>query len=396
MSILELAEQLQQLEQVDQGAQGPEPLVAPVPRSGYAEYAEFVDQAQRVEREEHTAFYRLMLLIRRCEERIGWLFSRDLTMGTAHLSIGQEAVAVGVLAAAQPEDYVVSTHRGHGHLLAKGADPAPLLAEICGRVTGYCRGKGGSQHIAVRDIAFLGTNGITGGGLPVATGAALTSKLTENGRVVLCFFGDGAANQGTFHEALNMASVWKLPIVFICENNSYAMWTPSSSVTSVVNIADRAAAYGMPGVCVDGNDLLAVRAAATSAIEHARAGMGPTLLEAKTYRFCGHSKSENGKGYRPSEEIAAWELTDPITVWRAGLILNGVPAEVLDRIDMDVDAEIEDATQFALDSAYADDEALLGAYAPASPVVPPLEAESQAVLLRHQALPTTGAVRVAA
>jgi acetoin:2,6-dichlorophenolindophenol oxidoreductase subunit alpha len=163
----------------------------------------------------HVHYYRQMLRIRRCEERIGWLFSRNLTMGTAHLSIGQEACAVGALAAAEPHDYVVSTHRGHGHLLAKGAEPARLLAEICGRATGFCRGKGGSQHIAVREIGFLGTNGITGGGLPVATGAALTSKTRRTGQVVLCFFGDGAANQGTFHESLNMAAVWRLPIVYI-------------------------------------------------------------------------------------------------------------------------------------------------------------------------------------
>src|SRR6266536_3356090 len=158
-------------------------------------------------------YYRQMLLIRRTEERIGWLFSRGLTMGTAHLSIGQEACAVGVMAAAEPTDYVVSTHRGHGHLIAKGADPAGLLAEICGRASGYCRGKGGSQHIAVKALGFLGTNGITGGGLPVATGAALSIKARRTGQVVLCFFGDGAANQGTFHEALNMASIWHLPIV---------------------------------------------------------------------------------------------------------------------------------------------------------------------------------------
>src|SRR5687768_8097898 len=212
-----------------------------------------------------------MLRIRRCEERIGWLFSRNLTMGTAHLSIGQEASAVGVLSVAQEKDYVVSTHRGHGHLLAKGADPARLLAEICGRATGFCRGKGGSQHIAVKEIGFLGTNGITGGGLPVATGAALTAKLRRTGQVVFCFFGDGAANQGSFHESLNMASVWKLPIVYVCENNGYAMWTASREVTSVPRIAARAASYGMSGATVDGMDLLAVREAAWEATMRARA-----------------------------------------------------------------------------------------------------------------------------
>src|SRR6266542_368149 len=235
---------------------------------------------------QHLDYYRQMLRIRRCEERIGWLFSRNLTMGTAHLSIGQEACAVGALATAEPRDYVVSTHRGHGHLIAKGADPARLLAEICGRVDGFCRGKGGSQHIAVREISFLGTNGITGGGLPVATGAALSAKLRGSGQVVFCFFGDGAANQGTFHESLNLAAVWQLPIVYVCENNGYAMWTPAQYVTSVPDIAVRAAGYGMPGTVVDGMDVLAVRDAAQTAVDRARDGGGPTLLEAKTYRFC--------------------------------------------------------------------------------------------------------------
>lgn len=192
-----------------------------------------------------------------------------------------------------------------------------------------------------------------------------------------------------------MASVWTLPIVFICENNNYAMWTPSSSVTSIENISDRAAAYGMPGVCVDGMDLLAVRSAARAAIERARAGLGPTLLEAKTYRFCGHSKSENGKGYRPSEEIAAWELTDPIPRWRAKLIVDGVPAALLDRIDIEVDAEIEAATQFALESPYASDEALENAYAPAA--LPGDVAVMQtATLLPDMALTSTALRGVAA
>jgi acetoin:2,6-dichlorophenolindophenol oxidoreductase subunit alpha len=311
----------------------------------------------------YVEYYRLMLRIRCSEERIGWLFSRNLTMGTAHLSIGQEASAVGVLSAALPGDYVVSTHRGHGHLIAKGGSPARLLAEICGRATGYCRGKGGSQHIAVRELAFLGTNGITGGGLPVATGAALSSKLRKTGEVVLCFFGDGAANQGTFHEALNMASVWKLPIVYVCENNGYAMWTSALETTSVRDVVDRAAGYGMPGLCVDGMDLLAVQAAASRAIAHARSGAGPVLLETKTYRFCGHSKSENGKGYRPADEILEWERHDPLPAWRAHLRELGVTDAELVRVEAEVTAEVDAATQFALDSPYASDEALLDVYA---------------------------------
>ncbi|MBI4504705.1 MAG: thiamine pyrophosphate-dependent dehydrogenase E1 component subunit alpha [Chloroflexi bacterium] len=310
----------------------------------------------------HLVYYQQMLRIRRCEERIGWLFARNLTMGTAHLSIGQEACAVGVMAAAQPSDYAVSTHRGHGHLIAKGADAARVLAEFCGRATGFCRGKGGSQHIAVRDVGYLVTKGNNGGGIRVATCAALSVKLRRSGQVVLCFFGDGAANQGTFHESLNMAAVWRLPIVFICENNQYAMYTPCDEVTSVRDIAVRAAGYGLPGAVVDGMDLLAVREAASEAIERARAGGGPTLLEAKTYRFCGHSKSDTGK-YRAREEVAAWEQRDPIRLWRARLLGEGFDEDVVTAVEAAVEAEIEEATRFALASPYAEDEALDGAYA---------------------------------
>jgi TPP-dependent pyruvate/acetoin dehydrogenase alpha subunit len=312
--------------------------------------------------EQYIDYYRQMLRIRRCEERIGLLFSRGQTMGTAHLSIGQEASAVGVLAAAQPHDQVVSTHRGHGHLIAKGATPAGLIAEICGRATGYCRGKGGSQHIAIRDLDFLGTNGITGGGIPVATGAALSAKTLRNGRVVLSFFGDGAANQGTFHESLNMAAVWKLPIVYVCENNGYAMYTPQQQVTSVPDIAARAAGYGIPGVVVDGMDLLTVRDAAQTAIDRARDGDGPTLLELKTYRFCGHSKSDTGKAYRPAEEIAEWQERDPLSNWRTFLLSQGTAEVVLEQLEADISLEIEAATEQALNAPYAEDEALSGVY----------------------------------
>ncbi|MDP9351983.1 MAG: thiamine pyrophosphate-dependent dehydrogenase E1 component subunit alpha [Chloroflexota bacterium] len=313
---------------------------------------------------QHLDYYHKMLRIRRCEEQIGWLFSRGLTMGTAHLSIGQEACAVGVMAAARPEDYAVSTHRGHGHLIAKGAEPARMLAEICGRSTGFCRGKGGSQHIAVEQLNFLGTNGITGGGMPVATGAALNAKVRRTGQVVLCFFGDGAANQGTFHESLNMAAVWKLPIVYICENNGYAMYTPSCDVTSVPDIAVRAAGYGIPGVQADGMDLLDVREVAALAIARARAGSGPTLLEAKTYRFCGHSKSDNGTKYRSKDEIAEWQSRDPLRSWREKLLAEGTSELSVQQVEAAVELEMEKATQFALNSPYAEGEALDGVYAP--------------------------------
>lgn len=324
-------------------------------------------------------YYRQMLRIRKCEERIGWLFSRGLTMGTAHLSIGQEAVAVGVMAAANPSDQVVSTHRGHGHLIAKGADPARVLAEICGRATGYCRGKGGSQHIAVRELDFLGTNGITGGGIPVATGAALTAKTLKTGRVVFSFFGDGAANQGAFHESLNMAAIWKLPIVYICENNGYAMYTPGHEVTSVPDIAIRASSYGIPGVVTDGMDLTAVLGVAREAVARARGGQGPTLIEAKTYRLCGHSKSDTGRGYRSTQELEFWQSRDPIATWRTQLIGAGVPLHVLEEIDSAVNGEIEAATQFALASEYADDEAVVGVYAESHELPPMSYAQHMSV-----------------
>jgi TPP-dependent pyruvate/acetoin dehydrogenase alpha subunit len=323
-----------------------------------------------METHDYLEYYRLMVRIRRCEERIGWLFARGLTMGTAHLSIGQEASAVGVLAAARPGDQVVSTHRGHGHLIAKGARTDAILAEICGRVSGYCRGKGGSQHIAVRELDFLGTNGITGGGIPVATGAALTARLRKSGAVVFSFFGDGAANQGTFHESINMAAVWKLPIVYVCENNGYAMYTAQRQVTSVPDIAVRAAGYGIPGVVVDGMDLLAVRDAAMTAVERARSGSGPTLIETKTYRFAGHSKSDTGGKYRPKEEIAEWQQRDPLVTWRSLLIEKGVHEMVVAAVEADIEQEIERATELALASPYAEDEALSGAYAATSPLEP--------------------------
>lgn len=316
---------------------------------------------------QYIDYYRQMLRIRQCEERIGWLFARGLTMGTAHLSIGQEASAVGVLAAARPEDQVVSTHRGHGHLIAKGASTARILAEICGRATGYCHGKGGSQHIAIRELNFLGTNGITGGGIPVATGAALTAKTLGTGAVVFSFFGDGAANQGSFHESLNMAAVWNLPIVYVCENNGYAMYTAQQTVTSVRDIAARAAGYCIPGVVVDGMNLLDVIDASQQASVRARAGQGPTLLEVKTYRLCGHSKSDTGAKYRPKEEIAYWTARDPVPAWRTRLIASGVAESALEQVEADIADEIEEAMRFALDGSYATDEALDGAYAPSNP-----------------------------
>ena len=287
-----------------------------------------------------------MLLIRRFEEKVNWLFTRDFLPGTSHLSIGQEAVAVGAVSALSKEDYVISTHRGHGHFLAKGAAPKKLLAELMGKGTGYCRGKGGTQHLCAVEINFLGTNGITGGGIPVATGIGLSIKLRGTSQVVLCFFGDGASNQGTFHESLNMASIWKLPVIYLCENNLYAMSMPVRDSMNIEDIAVRASSYGIPGVVVDGMNLLAVKQATADAAKLACGGGGPTLIEAKTYRFCGHSKSDLLK-YRTKDEEEQWRAKDSLNTWCQYLLKQGIAKEELDGISDSVDAEIEAAVEFA-------------------------------------------------
>ncbi|MCW4021318.1 MAG: thiamine pyrophosphate-dependent dehydrogenase E1 component subunit alpha, partial [Candidatus Bathyarchaeota archaeon] len=233
--------------------------------------------------------YRKMLEIRRFEEKVWDLFGRNLIPGTLHLYLGQEATAVGVCANLQVEDYITSTHRGHGHCIAKGADLNKTMAEILGRKNGYCKGKGGSMHVADAAVGNLGATAVVGSAIPIAVGAALSCKLRKTKQVVACFFGDGASNNGIFHEALNMAAVWELPVVFVCENNLYAMGTRITNVTAIENIADRASGYGMPGVVVDGNDVVAVYQAAKEAVGRARSGGGPTLVECKTYRHKGHS-----------------------------------------------------------------------------------------------------------
>jgi pyruvate dehydrogenase E1 component alpha subunit len=291
--------------------------------------------------------YEMMLTIRLLEERIDRFFSDGLVHGTAHLCLGQEACAVGALSAARPDDPVISSHRGHGHFLARGAAPAALLGEMLGKVTGPCMGRGGSQHLCAADLAFYGTNGITGGGIPTATGLALSQKLRATGRAVLCFFGDGATNQGTFHESLNMASLWKLPIVYFCENNLYAMSTPVSESMTVRTVVDRADAYRMEWASCDGMDAEAVRAATAHALDYARAGAGPVLLEARCYRFCGHSKSDQ-LVYRSREEEEAWRLRDPIVVGRAALLRAGASQDDVRRIEERARARIEEAVRVAM------------------------------------------------
>jgi len=299
-------------------------------------------------------YYRTMLLIRLFEEKVEDLFSRGLVKGTTHPAIGQEAVAVGACAALGKDDCVTSTHRGHGHFIARGGDPRRIMAELFGKRTGYSRGRGGSQLMADYRIGFLGANGITGGSIPFATGVALDARLRQRRRVTLCFFGDGASNQGTFHESLNLAAIWNLPVIYLCENNRYAMSTPVQATIRIADIASRATAYGFPGVVVDGNDPLAVREVVAAACDRARRGAGPTLIEAKTYRLSGHSRGDQRK-YRTSEEEAAARRGDPIHRFRKVLTDQGLltPAKNA-RLRREAAAAVRAAIRFARTSAAPD------------------------------------------
>ena len=294
-----------------------------------------------------VGYLRDMKRIRAFEQAVERLFAEGRIHGTTHLCIGQEAVPVGACAAIRPDDLANGSHRGHGLAIANGLSTRRLMAELLGRRDGYCQGRGGTQHVASIAHGFLGTNGITGGGIPVATGAALSAKLRHTGQVVLSFFGDGATNQGTFHESLNMAAIWQLPIVYICENNLYAMSTHVREATAIERLSQRAVSYGIPGHTVDGNDVLAVRDAVAEAVERARNGGGPTLLEALTYRHVGHSKSDQ-REYRTKEEEEAWLARDPIRRSEERLLACGeLSREELAELDREVSAEIEDALAFA-------------------------------------------------
>ncbi|MDR6265804.1 thiamine pyrophosphate-dependent dehydrogenase E1 component subunit alpha [Roseobacter sp. N2S] len=293
---------------------------------------------------------RKMYLIRKFEEGAEDSYTRGLIHGTMHLSIGQEASAVGACVGLSDSDKITSTHRGHGHCVAKGADMGRMFAEFFGKETGYCRGRGGSMHIADVEKGNLGANGIVGGGLPIAVGAALSAKRLNTGAVTVCFFGDGANNEGAFHEALNMASVWKLPVVFFCENNRYGMSTSTERSTAVKQIADRAAGYSMPGVTVDGNDFSAVAEVMATATERAKAGNGPSLIESMTYRWRGHSKSDRNR-YRTKEEIADWMDRDPIPRMAEMLIAHGImDAQGVTAMENDADQTIAQAIEFAASS----------------------------------------------
>lgn len=271
-----------------------------------------------------------MWAVRLFEEAVDSLFARGLMHGTMHLSIGQEGSAVGACAALENSDFITSTHRGHGHCIAKGADLTRMMAELLAKQTGYCRGRGGSMHIADAATGNLGANGIVGGGIPIAAGAGLAQKMKGTDRVVMCFFGDGATNEGAFHEGVNLAAIWDLPVIFVVENNKYGMSFSTEKSMRVEHISDRAAAYGIHGVTVEGNDVDAVHEAARQAVERARAGHGPTLIEAVTYRWKGHSKSDKNL-YRSKDEIEDWKHKDPIVAFENLIEQKGV----LNRAEID-------------------------------------------------------------
>ena len=291
--------------------------------------------------------YQTMTRIRQFETRAHDLFLQNLVQGTTHLGTGQEAVAAGVAAAMRPDDYTFVTYRGHNHVLARGTAMTPVMAELLGRENGLMRGKGGSMHLLDVSKGVLGSYAIVGAQLVIANGAAWSAQYRGTGQVTVCFFGDGATNIGAFHEALNLAAVWALPVVFICENNQYMEYTPIEAVTAVKHpAADRASAYGLAPQIVDGNDVEAVYAMAGDAIEKARQGGGPSLIEALTYRHGGHSRADPAK-YRPAEEVAEWLARDPIPAYRQILISRGLDEAVLDKIDAEAKAAVDLATEEA-------------------------------------------------
>lgn len=328
----------------------------------------------------YLAWYQQMWDIRLFEDTVSELLGRNAIRGASHLSAGQEAVPVGVMAALESYDLITSTHRGHGHCYARGVAPAGhgkdrqdhlnrMLAELCGKETGYCRGRGGSMHIADVDGGNLGATGIVGGNLPIAVGAALASNILRRGQVVVSFFGDGAVNEGVFHESLNLASIWHLPVVFVCENNHYAMSVPWTYASSVPNAADRASSYNMPGLIVDGMDVEAVYEVAQQAVDRARRGGGPTLIEAKTYRWYGHSRSDP-RVYRTREEENEWKRRDPIVLFGAKLLGRGVTRNELAKAEENARTALAQAQDFAFNQSSdpSPDDLLVGLYAPGATV----------------------------
>ena len=304
------------------------------------------------------ALYRTMVECRQLETRAQELFFEGLVRGTTHLGIGQEAVAAGFARAMRDDDYTFCTYRGHNHTLARGVPMAPILAELFGRSTGLLGGKGGSMHLTSVEHGVMGSYAIIGAHLPIALGAAWSAQYRKSGQVAVCFFGDGTTNIGAFHEALNMAAVWRAPVVFVCENNQYMEYTPIRAVTAVERpAADRASAYGLEPIVVDGNDVAAVHEVATAAIARARAGEGPSLIEALTYRHGGHSRADPGK-YRPDDEVAAWKARDPIPAWRERLLAAAVDPAVLDAIDDETRATVAAAEAEAREGPEPSEDAL--------------------------------------
>ncbi len=298
-------------------------------------------------------WYRIMMRIRIFEETINKKFLEGEIPGFVHLYIGEEAVATAVCDLLQPTDYITSTHRGHGHTIAKGANMQRMMAELYGKETGYCKGKGGSMHIADFSIGMLGANGVVGGGINLAVGAALAGRLLGNGKVAVSFFGDGASNRGVFHEGLNMAAVWKLPVVFICENNQWSSTTSYRESTAVEDIASRAVAYNMPGIIADGNDVFDVYEKAQKALERAKRGEGPSLLEAKTYRIKGHFVGDPEKYRRREEVMEQLDVNDPIKRFADRVISEGLLThDILAHIDQEVLGEVNNAVTFAEQSPY--------------------------------------------
>lgn len=315
--------------------------------------------SERLSREDKIDMLYKMMLIRGFEEKVEELFSLNLIHGSTHLYIGQEATAVGACKALNKDDYITSTHRGHGHCIAKGGDVKYMMAELLGRKTGYCKGKGGSMHIADINIGILGANGVVGGGIPIATGAGLSIKMKGTKQVVICFFGDGAVNQGSFHESLNLASIWNLPVIYIIENNLYGMSMAVNKAVKIDRLADRAKAYNIPGIVMDGNDVIAVYDTVSEAVEKVRNGEGPILIESLTYRWRGHSRSD-ARAYRTREEEAEWREKCPIKRFKERLISEGLLTEEgFKELQKKVDDDLNNAVEFAKASPFPDPEDLL-------------------------------------
>lgn len=316
-----------------------------------------------IETSQLLKIYETMLRIRMFENKAMELFQQGLVTGSMHLYIGEEAIASVVGALLRKSDYITSTHRGHGHCISKGAKTDMMMAELLGRSTGYCKGKGGSMHIADFNIGILGANGIVAGGTSIAVGSGITSKIMKkNDTVTVCFFGEGATNEGVFHESLNLAAVWKLPVIFLCENNLYQVFTSVDESCSVKDISARAASYGIPGETVDGNDVIKLHETVNKAIDRARKGEGPTLIEAKTYRWDGHYTGDgyaNG-GYRTLEEIEEWKAKDPIKRLKEHLMGKlSITQNEIDEITKKLEVEIAQAVEFAKSSPWPDEDELL-------------------------------------